>query len=199
MVAFNVLENQLFLSKEDKKLDSKNKIDNFLRKVQVRALRITMIHIRDLEESKDIVQDAMISLATKYANRPSIELPPLFYRILFNKIKDWHRKNTIRRKVISFFNFSGDDGDEIDMIESFGNESLSPVKVKQSEELATIIQDGLEKLPDRQKEAFILRNFEGMSVKDTSIAMRCSEGSVKTHYFRAMKKLKSILDEYEEE
>tara|TARA_A100000164_G_C21854563_1_gene746787 strand:+ start:249 stop:848 length:600 start_codon:yes stop_codon:yes gene_type:complete len=199
MIAFNVLENQLFLSKEDKKLDSKNKIDNFLRKVQVRALRITMIHIRDLEESKDIVQDAMISLATKYANRPSIELPPLFYRILFNKIKDWHRKNTIRRKVISFFNFSGDDGDEIDMIESFGNESLSPVKVKQSEELATIIQDGLEKLPDRQKEAFILRNFEGMSVKDTSIAMRCSEGSVKTHYFRAMKKLKSILDEYEEE
>ena len=199
MVAFNVLENQLFLSKEDKKLDSKNKIDNFLRKVQVRALRITMIHIRDLEESRDIVQDAMISLATKYANRPSIELPPLFYRILFNKIKDWHRKNTIRRKVISFFNFSGDDGDEIDMIESFGNESLSPVKVKQSEELATIIQDGLEKLPDRQKEAFILRNFEGMSVKDTSIAMRCSEGSVKTHYFRAMKKLKSILDEYEEE
>ena len=194
MITSKIIENQLFLSQEDTELETKDKIDSFLKEVQVRAFRIAMISIKDEDESKDVVQDSMISLATKYSDRPPDEFAPIFYRILFNKIKDWHRKTIVRRRFFSFIGFSDSKADPIESAES---DNIDPMKLNEAEEVSTIIQDSIDNLPSRQKQAFILRNFEGMSVKNVSKVMKCSEGSVKTHYFRAMQKLKIELAEYE--
>ena len=82
------------LRREDETLDSRAEMEAFLREVETRAFRIAVVSTRDADEALDIVQDTMISLARRYADRPVEEWRPLFYRILKNRIRDWQRRRT---------------------------------------------------------------------------------------------------------
>jgi RNA polymerase sigma-70 factor (ECF subfamily) len=176
-------------------LHKEQQLNRFLAEVERRALRIAEIAVRDRDDALDLVQDAMIKLAGKYADRQREEWRPLFYRILQNGIRDWHRRQAVRRRVMIWFGRSAGEETDYDPIAA----APDPSEKTPERELANReAMDGLElavaALPSRQREAFMLRTFEGLDIAATALAMGCSEGSVKTHYSRAIHSLRKTLE-----
>jgi RNA polymerase sigma-70 factor (ECF subfamily) len=169
-------------------------LGDFLASVERRAFRIARLALRHDDDALDAVQDAMLQLVRAYASRPADEWRPLFYRILDNRITDMQRRRTVRGRVMAWLPFRGDDDeDPADPIEQAPSAGPDPVGRLELDEAMTRLDELLEQLPARQRQAFLLRNYEGLDVAQTALAMGCSEGSVKTHYFRAVTTLRAAL------
>jgi RNA polymerase sigma-70 factor (ECF subfamily) len=180
-------------------LDSSAEIEAFLRGVEGRAYRIAAMSIRDRDEAFDIVQDAMIRLVRSYSSRPSIEWPPLFFRILKNRIRDVQRRRSVRSRVLSFFGGQPTEDEYDPLVEAPGPSSDDPLERTSAGDAVQALEQALTTLPARQREAFMLRNLEGLDVAQTAAAMNCTEGSVKTHYSRAVHRLRELMAEHGEE
>ncbi len=178
-------------------LHNERQLNQFLIEIERRALRLAEIGVRDRDEALDLVQEAMIKLARNYAARPENEWAPLFYRILQNGVRDWHRRQKVRNRVMVWFGRTTENGDEYDVTAN----APDPAGRAPDEELQTLqamqrLEVLIHKLPGRQREAFMLRTFEGLDVAGTAVAMGCSAGSVKTHYFRAVHALRDKLGDH---
>jgi len=140
----------------------------------------------------------MLQLARAYADRPAQEWKPLFYRILENRIRDMQRRRTVRGRVIAWLPFRGgdEDEDEPDPIAQAPSPEPQPVRRLELDEAVGALEKALADLPRRQQQAFLLRTLEGLDVAATAAAMGCSEGSVKTHYFRAVQALRAQLGDF---
>ncbi|MBT8098241.1 MAG: RNA polymerase sigma factor [Gammaproteobacteria bacterium] len=172
-------------------------LNAFFAEVERRALRIAEIAVRDRDDALDLVQDAMIKLARNYMSRPVEEWTPLFYRILQNGIRDWHRRQNVRNRVMVWFGRGKKDDDGYDAVaEAPDPGGRSPDELLENREAMEGLEQAVGELPTRQREAFMLRTFEGLNVAGTAAAMGCSEGSVKTHYSRAVHSLRETLGEH---
>jgi RNA polymerase sigma-70 factor (ECF subfamily) len=181
-------------SVEEQSLDQVRALDRFLVSVEKRAFRIARIAVRHDDDALDIVQDAMLQLARRYAQRPAEEWRPLFYRILQNRIRDCQRRRQVRAKLLSWLPGWKSDEDEVgDPYEGVADARPLPPELLATDQAMAKLEQALGELPGRQQEAFMLRNFEGMDVAQTAAAMGCSEGSVKTHYSRAVHTLREHL------
>jgi len=173
-------------------------LNQFLASVELKAYKIAQAGLRHQDDALDAVQDAMLQLARAYSNRPEAEWKPLFYRILENRIRDMQRRRTVRGRVMAWLPFRRDDEeDDSDPIAQAPSHDLPPVARLELDEAMTALDGALGELPARQRQAFMLRNLEGLDVAQTAQAMGCSEGSVKTHYFRALQALRTKLGEFE--
>jgi|TARA_B110000238_G_C16140397_1_gene445915 RNA polymerase sigma-70 factor (ECF subfamily) len=173
--------------------DQRQELADFYRRIEQRAYRMVMIETRHSGDAMDLVQDAMESLMKSYVKKPPEQWRPLFYRILQNKIKDWHRWGSVRAK----FHFSKPEQENgEDWLES-QVESLQPIPEKnlQGEMSMKHLQYALSQLSLRQRQTFLLRVWEGFSVNETAHIMKCSSGSVKTHLSRALKSLQNLLED----
>jgi RNA polymerase sigma-70 factor, ECF subfamily len=179
-------------------LDQARDIERFLKEVERRALRMAEIAVRDPDDALDIVQEAMIQLVRRYSTRPSEEWRPLFYRILQNRIHDWQRRRAVRSKVIAWWTggVREDEDDPPDAIEAAASNEPGPAERLESAEAMAALEQAVRHLPARQQQAFMLRSLEGLDVAQTAAAMGCAEGSVKTHYFRALQALRKELGEH---
>lgn len=172
-------------------------LENFLATVERKAFRIAQIALRHEDDALDAVQDAMLRLVNNYARRPPAEWPPLFYRILENCVRDVQRRRTVRARVMSWLPKGlADDEEFADPLAQAPDPAPQPPAQAQAAETLQALEQALAALPARQRQAFLLRNFEGFDVASTARAMGCSEGSVKTHYFRALQTLRARLGEY---
>jgi len=181
------------------KEETRRKMEHFLKSVERRAFRIAEIATGNTEEALDIVQDAMLSMVKRYSRKPKEEWKPLFYRILQNRIRDGYRRNAVRKRVM--FVMTGrkdrDDDREEDSISSFADKAQkSPAEWAMIGDAQRALDEALKRLPIRQQQAFLLRAWEELSVAETARAMGCSQGSVKTHYSRAIHALRNMLGDY---
>lgn len=170
-------------------------LDAFLASVEKRAFRMAEIATGNKDDALDILQDAMFKLAEKYHDRDAEEWGPLFTTILQSCIRDWYRRNKVRNKFRSWF--SSKDEEQDDPIQQAQDESArTPEQLLQSDRRVDELGLAIHALPLRQQQAFLLRTWEGYSVEETAIAMKCSTGSVKTHYSRAVHALRDKLEEH---
>lgn len=151
----------------------------------------------DDNEALDLVQDAMLSFVSRYAGKPEGEWAPLFHRTLQNRIVDWHRRSGVRNRFRAWFGGRDEDEDNGNPLENVAdNTSPDPAASLLNRKLGEAIESAVRRLPLRQRQAFLLRAWEGLDTAQTAFAMGCSEGSVKTHYSRAVHTLRDLLEEY---
>ena len=195
-----ILRAQTRASCSPQALASDKELSDFLKSVEKRAFKRAVYAVRSDDAALDIVQDAMMRLAEKYADRPAAELPLVFQRILSNATMDWFRREKVRNSVmqnLSDFDAGGEDGD-FDLLETLhmledtlGTESAADAVSRA--QILRRIDAAVSDLPGRQREAFLLRYWEEFDVAETASVMGCSEGSVKTHCSRAVAALAKSL------
>ena len=178
---------------------SEQELADFLKGVELRAFKRAAYHLRDEDAALDVVQDAMIKLARQYADRPVNEFPMLFQRILSTTMLDWFRRKKVHTALFTSANdlHQGDDAD-FDALEALitsqeSGQVESAERTTERTQLLAVIEQEVQSLPARQREAFLLRYWEELSIAETAEAMGCSEGSVKTHCSRAVRTLAAAL------
>ena len=180
---------------------TEHELSQFLKDVEKRAFKRTVFHVRDEDAALDIVQDSMIKLTQHYGDKPPGELPMLFQRILSNSTLDYFRRQKTRNALftnIGDFEQREGEEDSYDWLESHASDTQertvhSAEDTTQRSQVLQSIEKEIEALPARQREAFLMRYWEEMDVAETAAAMGCSEGSVKTHCFRAIQTLSKAL------
>ena len=168
-------------------------LEAFLASVERRAYRSALLTTKKAADALDIVQDSMLQLVDHYADKDADAWPLLFQRILNNKLMDWHRHQQRQRRW--FWQPSplvDEEGEEAEL-EWLDERADCPAQLlERARDIETLLA-ALETLPLRQRQAFLLRAWEGLDVQATAEVMGCGQGSVKTHYFRALASLRQAL------
>lgn len=177
--------------------DTSEALNRFLAGAEKRAYRMALLSTSNEDDALDIVQDAMYSFVRSYRNKPENEWYPLFQRTLQSRITDWHRRSSVRERFRTWLGGGERDEGDTDPIQLVPDtNSFDPAQEMMHRALGEAIEKALSALPLRQRQAFILRAWEGFDTAETAFAMGCSEGSVKTHYSRAGEALRKLLAEY---
>ncbi|MGH8119473.1 MAG: RNA polymerase sigma factor [Gammaproteobacteria bacterium] len=179
-------------------LETRHELTAFLAGIEKRAFRLTEIAVGNREDALDILQDAMCRLVERYGNRNAGEWGPLFRTILHHRIQDWRRRETVRKRFRVWLPRPGNDeeGDPDPVRELADERQAGPEMDLRNRRILDALDPAIRKLPRRQQQAFLLRVFEDLDVAATAQVMRCTEGSVKTHFSRALQSLRRELEEH---
>ena len=172
-------------------------LNGFLSSVEKPAYHHAYLATMRKEDALDIVQDSMLKLVEKYRHKPEEEWRPLFYKILYRNIVNWHRKSKLNT-ILGIIGFSDAVDADIESVDAgvHSSELGTPSANVQNEQLKTRLNKALKQLPLRQQQAVLLRSWHGFSTAETAKMMHCSEGSVKTHCSRGQLKLRGLLEDF---
>lgn len=168
-------------------------METFLKSIERQAFRVALFACNNQDDALDLVQDAMCKFVDKYSQKPQLEWKALFYKILQNKIRDFYRREAIRSRWRIWLGKDNEEDTEEPVEQLADPLAMNPEKETDLKETFSRLQSELMKLSLKQQQVFLMRAWEGLSVKETATAMSCSEGTVKTHYFRATEQLRKKL------
>jgi RNA polymerase sigma-70 factor, ECF subfamily len=176
---------------------SEKTMEVFLKSVEKKAFRIIEIATGGADDTLDILQESMMAFVRRYSAKDESEWRPLFYKVVQNKIKDWLRKEKLKR--LFFFSMPAHYQEESeimpDPIDTAPDlQTANPLTDAKTSQAIARLHIVLKNLPRGQQQVFLLRAWEGLSTQETATAMNCTEGTVKTQYFRAINRLKEKLE-----
>lgn len=173
-------------------------LDRFLAGVERQAFHRARMAVGNVDDALEIVQEAMLKLTRSYSEKPEAQWPLLFQRVLQNSITDFHRRKSVRSRVLSWVSFRQDDPDEelpLQEMELPDPAGRSPLENLLANIATQELQKALEALPLQQQQVFLLRHWDGFSTAEAAYALSCSEGTIKTQLSRALNRLRRTLKE----
>jgi RNA polymerase sigma-70 factor (ECF subfamily) len=157
---------------------------------QRRAVRIAYQYLRDAHDADEAVQDAFVKVFTHITTyREELPFEVWFTRILVNGCLDL-RKARARRLRWSLPMAQGPDAVPVEPVAR----TISPEDRLIAEDRAREIAAAVEQLPDRQRMVFTLCQIAEQSTSEVSKALGLSEATVRVHLFRAVRKLRRLLE-----
>ncbi len=177
-----------------KSMDNTAQLNKFFIAHEKKAYAIAFMSLKNQEDALDVVQDVMIKFVQKYSNKEESCWQALFYRMINNRVTDFHRANTKKKSLFSFLTSQDEQETVIDIEDT---QQIDIINQINNEMTISHLQAALNDLPTRQLQSFMCRIWEGLSVAETAQSMKCSPGSVKTHLFRALSHLRSKVNTHE--
>lgn len=172
----------------------RNAFEVLVERYQQKAYRIAFHFTRDREEAKDLSQEAFLRAFTnmKGFDRQS-SFYTWFYRILVNLCVDYQR----RRKRVAWESID-EKADKISATNGMTGTTTSPDRDAMARELSRRVEAALAALPPNQRKAFILKNHQGLSIREIAQIMQSAEGTIKVHVHRAVMALRRSLADFAE-
>jgi len=170
-------------------MEANNNFNEIIKAHQQKIYRIVFSLVRNEAETDEIVQQTFIlafKCLKKFRGDSSIET--WLIRIALNNTRTYFRK----RKFLSFFY------DVDGKTEDIKDETQNTEKAVENEAVKKRIAKALTKLPFRQKEVFVMKHINGLSITEISIILGIAEGSVKANIFKAIKNLRKYLEDFNE-
>jgi RNA polymerase sigma-70 factor, ECF subfamily len=166
--------------------------EELVQRHQQKAFRIAFDFARDREEAKDLSQEAFLRAYTHLSNFDGRSgFYTWFYRILVNVCLDYRR----RQKRTSAEEFDEAVESQVEPSHPAAN-PVSPDQRAMARQFSEKIGQALEALPPKQRTAFILKNHQGLSIREIAEIMQTAEGTVKVHLHRAVTALRQSLAEF---
>jgi RNA polymerase sigma-70 factor (ECF subfamily) len=163
--------------------------EELARRHQARVYAVAYRFASNREDALDIAQEALFKAYRKIASwEPRSGFVPWLMRLTTNHAIDHLRRNK-RRKTGRLADYYPDGEAGAPSERSNAN----PETAARAEEIGEHVQKALNALSNAQRQVFVLRHYEGLSLAEIAAALGCSVGSVKVHLFRAVRKLRHEL------
>lgn len=171
----------------------KTVFDTLFNRYQKRTFRLVQRFVPNHEDACDITQDAFIRAYQGLADfKSQCQFYSWLYRITVNLCIDFLRKKSRSEVMV----YDTGESDELPMSNFPDLRSDSPAKAAENKELRGQIRKAIRQLPPKQRQIFILRHWDGLSLKDIAAIVGRSDGTVKAHLFHAHRNLRKHLRPY---
>lgn len=170
-----------------------------VRRHQAPLYNFALRHLRRPAQAEDVVQDTFVRVVQSATDfKHEARFSTWLYTIARNLCIDQLRKGALRRHPSLDEARPGAEGDGPTLGEQMPDSKASVERAATDTELRTRIADAVEKLPDDQREVFLMREVANLPFKEIAGITGVSENTVKSRMRYALERLQAALSEYEE-
>ncbi|HEX9972779.1 MAG TPA: sigma-70 family RNA polymerase sigma factor [bacterium] len=170
--------------------------EDLVKSYDEKIMRMIFNMVNDVEDTRDIYQEVFLKAYQSIAKfRFASEFYTWLYRIAVNTCINFRKRKTIIQHD-SLDNYLDANNDNWQIHKT--SENRNPEELLINKELSEQIQKSIDGLSAKQKSVFVLKHYQGYKLCEIAVIMNCSEGTIKNYMFRAVQKLKSSLQEYQQ-